>query len=88
MQTAEDIFGPFGNPDVMASQSLASPQTGAAPAHASTEATLQPAETPLRALLDPKGSAIFWIALAAVLGLVMVTGQLKVSAALKGRTGR
>lgn len=88
MHTATDIFGPLGDPDYMAAESLASPATPAAPAYASTEATLQPASTPLRALVDPRGSAIFWIALAAVLGLVLVTGQLKVSAALKGKAGR
>lgn len=87
MQSAEDIFGPMGNPNYMATRSLEDPTTGASPIYATTEATLQPASTPLRALLDPKGSAIFWIALAAVLGLVLVTGQLKVSAALKGRAG-
>lgn len=86
MQTAEDIFGLSAND--LAAQSLASPQTGAAPAIATTEATLQPSPSPLRALTDPKGSALFWIGLAAILGLVMVTGQLKVSAALKGGVGR
>ena len=86
MQSAYDIFGLSG--DDLAAQSLTSPQTGAAPAIATTDATLQPSPSPLRALADPKGSALFWIGLAAVLGLIMVTGQLKVSAALKGKAGR
>lgn len=87
MQTAADKFGPLGDPDLMASMNLLDPGTPAAPAHASTEATLLPAEG-VMGLLDPKGSPMFWIALAAVLGLVLVTGQLKVSAALRARGGR
>jgi hypothetical protein len=47
-----------------------------------------PPENVIRALLDPHGSAIFWVALAAILGLVLVTGQVRVEAALGGRAGR
>lgn len=87
MHTAVDLFGPLAEPDRLAAASLLDPGTPAAPAHASTEATLLPAEG-FRGLLDPKGSPLFWIGLAAVLGLVIVTGQLKVSAALRARGGK
>jgi hypothetical protein len=87
MHTAVDLFGPLAEPDRAAAMSLLDPSTPAAPAHASTEATLLPS-TGVHGLLDPKGSALFWIGLAAVLGLVLVTGQLKVSAALRARGGK
>lgn len=89
MNFGDDLFGPgpMGDPDRMAYANLVNPSTPASPAYASTEATLEPAEG-LRALLDPQGSALFWIGLAAVLGLVFVTGQLKVSAVLRGGGGR
>ena len=84
MHTTQDLFGPvFGDSDAMAHARLVNPTTSAAPAIASTEATLRPSSG-ARALLDPKGSALFWVGLAAVLGLSLVTGQLKVSAALRG----
>jgi hypothetical protein len=85
--TAEGKFGSPANADRLAAVSLNDAGTPAAPAHASTEATLLPASG-FNGLLDPKGSALFWIGLAAVLGLVIVTGQLKVSAALRARGGR
>jgi hypothetical protein len=53
-----------------------------------SSASLQPPANPLRAILDPKGSAIFWVAAAALLGLVLVTGRLRVEAAVGGRAGR
>ncbi|HEY8775799.1 MAG TPA: hypothetical protein VIM33_04875 [Gaiellaceae bacterium] len=40
------------------------------------------------AMLDPRGSAIFWIALFAILGLILVTGQIKVEGAVGSRVGR
>lgn len=49
---------------------------------------LQPHPHALGALLDPRGSAVFWLAVAAILGLAMVSGQIKVSAALKTRAGK
>lgn len=76
------------NPDVLAAQSLASPDTPAAPAIATTDVTTGPANSPIRRLLDPQGSAGFWIFVAALLGLLMVSGELKVAAALGGRAGR
>ncbi len=82
MHTAEDIFGPLGNPDRMAAANLLDPQTPAAPAMATTEATLQPSPS-FRSLVDPH-AAVFWVGLAAVLGLVLVTGHIKVEAALRG----
>lgn len=87
MHSAVDLFGPLAEPDRLATMNLLDPGTPAAPAHASTEATLLPSEG-FHGLLDPKGSPLFWIGLAAVLGLVLVTGQLKVSAALRARGGK
>lgn len=79
----------FGlNPNALATQSLAHPDTPAAPAIATTEVTMQPANSAARRILDPKGSAAFWIFLAAILGLVMMSGELKVAGALGGRVGR
>ena len=49
---------------------------------------VQPAGTAWQAILDPKGSAIFWVALFGVLGLAMVSGQLAISAKVAGRGGR
>lgn len=49
---------------------------------------LKPSHNALANLVDPKGSAIFWVAVAAVLGLAMVSGQLKISAAVKARGGK
>lgn len=87
MHTAAEMFGPLAEPDLLANMNLFDPATPAAPAFASTEATLLPSEG-VMGLLDPKGSPLFWIGLAAILGLVLVTGQLKVSAALRARGGR
>lgn len=69
------------------------PAAGGATATAPTTAQpavspVQPDQNPARALIDPKGSAIFWIALFAVLGLAMVTGQLAVSAKVRARGGK
>ena len=50
--------------------------------------TIQPAQNALRALLDPRGSAIFWIAVAAILGLAMVHGQLSISGRVRTRAGK
>jgi hypothetical protein len=85
--TTDELFGPLAEPDRLATMSLLDAATPAAPAHASTEVTLLPSEG-LMGLFDPKGSPLFWIGLAAILGLVLVTGQLKVSAALRARGGR
>jgi hypothetical protein len=49
---------------------------------------LNPPDNPLAALLDPKGSPIFWIALFSILGLVLVTGQIRVEGALGSRVGK
>jgi len=87
MDTMVDLFGPLAEPDRLATMSMLDPSTPAAPAYATTEATLLPSEGAM-GLLDPKGSPLFWIGLAAILGLVLVTGQLKVSAALRARGGR
>jgi hypothetical protein len=86
VQTFEELFG--RSPASLALESAASPLTPSAPAMATTEATHSPPDNPLRALLDPRNSAIFWVALAAIIGLVAVTGQLKVSAALSAKGGK
>jgi hypothetical protein len=84
-----DLQSLFGiDSDTLARLDQHDPQTGFR-TYATTESgTSQPPDSPVHALLDPKGSAIFWIAAAGVLGLVLVTGQLKVEAAVGGRAGR
>jgi hypothetical protein len=88
MHTLDDIFGVTS--DDLARADAVDPQTASVRTY--TTAVNSPGnETPRQAsmaLLDPRGSAIFWIAAAAVLGLVLVTGQVKVEAALSGRGGR
>lgn len=49
---------------------------------------LKPHPNAIGALLDPKGSGIFWLALAAILGLAMVTFQLKIGTEIKSRAGK
>jgi hypothetical protein len=78
---SDDHFG-FEGP--AAGGNLAAAATPAAPAASS----LQPQQNAARALVDPKGSAIFWLALFAVLGLAMVSGQLAVSAKVRARGGK
>lgn len=74
----------FGFVQESAGGNIATAPTPATPA----TSTLQPPDSAARALIDPRGSAIFWVAVAAVLGLAMVSGQLKVSAAVKARGGK
>jgi hypothetical protein len=81
VQSLEDVFG-VSPAEIAADGDLATVP------YATTGEQDQPPMQARRALLDPQGSAIFWVALAAVLGLVLVTGQLKVSAALRARGGR
>jgi hypothetical protein len=76
-------FG-FEGPSAGGNLGTATAPTPAAPA----TSTLQPHDNAARALTDPRGSAIFWIAIAAVAGLAMVSGQLKVAANLKARGGK
>lgn len=78
---SDDHFGFAGE---SAGGNIATAPTPAQPA----TSTLKPPENAARALIDPKGSAIFWVAAFAVLGLAMVSGQLKVSAAVKARGGK
>lgn len=85
--TLWDSDSTFGFEGAAAGGNLGTATTPATPA----TAKLAPASAggnPFAALIDPRGSAVFWIALAAVLGLAMVSGQLKVSAALKARGGK
>lgn len=83
---SESVFG--FNPDALAAASQASEQTSAAPAWATTEQTTGPAHSAARRVLDPQGSAAFWIFVAAILGLLMASGELRVAAALGGRAGK
>lgn len=85
MKTAEETFGVSGRD--LAQEMQLDPGVAAQPM-ATTRQQNEPPMNPLAALVDPSHSAIFWIALAAVLGLVMVTGQFKVQAAVGGRAGR
>lgn len=62
--------------------------TSPTPTVATTRQRNEPPLNPVKALVDPHSSAIFWIALASILGLVLVTGQVRVEAALGGRAGR
>jgi hypothetical protein len=84
-RTVEDTFGVSSA--LLAETDIANPSTPT-PTVATTRQRNAPPENPLRALVDPHGSAIFWIALAAILGLILVTGQVRVEAALGGRAGR
>lgn len=86
MDSITDRFGTLADPDLVGRAWVDSDITGAAPAIATVSKT-SPA-TGLKGLLNPRGSAIFWVVVAAVLGLAMVSGQLKVSAALNGRGGK
>lgn len=85
MHTLADVFGPTGAE--LAASDVADPQVGAR-TFATTGVRREPPESATRALLNPSHSAIFWIGLAAVLGLVIVSGQVKVEAALGGSAGR
>jgi hypothetical protein len=82
-----EIFGP--DSDELARADHADPQTS--PRVVTTAVNSPGNETPhsaLAAITDPKTSAIFWIALAGVLGLVLVTGQVRFEAAAASRVGR
>jgi hypothetical protein len=83
----EDIFGVTS--DQLAHSDAIDPTTPLR-TYSTTEngPSLAPASNAFAALLDPRGSAIFWIALFAILGLVLVTGQIKVEGALGTRYGR
>lgn len=87
MRTAEETFGISG-PD-LATEQAADPTLRPSPV-TTTRSQAPPPANPLKALLDPTGSAIFWIAIAAVLGLLMVAGQLSIDTklGLGGRVGR
>ena len=74
----------FGFADEAAGGNLAVAATPATPA----TSTLKPHDNAAKALIDPRGSAIFWVAVAAALGLAMVSGQLAVSAKVKTRAGK
>ncbi len=86
MHTASELFG---IPSIdLARGDMMDPQTSGHRTYATTTVREEPPSNPLMALLDPQGSAIFWIALAGVLGLVLITGQVRFEAALGGRAGK
>lgn len=85
MRTAAETFGSSGAD--LAAASVVDPQASPSPI-ATTRVQNQPPTNPFKALLDPSHSAIFWIGLAALLGLVLVTGQFRIDAKLGGRAGR
>lgn len=88
MQTISQTFGLSGDELALADHyDPQTPQTrtvSTAPGSVTTAAAI----SATRSLIDPHGSAMFWIAAAAVLGLVLVTGQIRVQAALATRAGR
>ncbi len=87
MWTIEDIFGVSS--DQLAQADQRDPTTPLRTyATAPNSPTVHPPSNALAALLDPRGSAIFWIALFLILGLLLVTGQIKVDAALGSRVGK
>jgi hypothetical protein len=89
VKTLADEFGLSGSD--LADQAVADPGymgPGNAGPIATTRVRNAPPDNAIRALLDPSHSAIFWIGVAAILGLVLVTGQVRVEAALGGRAGR
>lgn len=86
MHYAEEIFGPSSQ--ALARADFLDPQTPRSRTIATTEVRNEPPDNPVLALLDPQGSAIFWVGLAALLGLLLVTGELKVQAAIGGRAGK
>lgn len=86
-----DMMGTFGiSGRELAQMDAADPQTPMHRGWATTDADdyEETPSSPVRALLDPRGSAIFWVALAALLGLVLLTGQVKLEAAVGGRAGK
>lgn len=85
MRTAEETFGISGSG--LAGEQIMDP-SGAPSAMATTRVRNDPPLNPVKALLDPSGSAIFWIGLAAVAGLLLVSGQIHLDAKLGGRAGR
>lgn len=87
MRTAQETFGLSG-PD-LAAQQVADPQSNPSPV-ATTRARNTVPTNPLSALADPTGSAIFWVGLAALLGLFLVHGEASISTKLGvgGRAGK
>jgi hypothetical protein len=85
VQTAEETFGISGAS--LAAEQIVDPSANPSPMTTTRVQNTVP-DNPLKALTDPHGSAIFWLGLAALLGLVLVTGQFKVQAAVGGRAGR
>jgi hypothetical protein len=85
VRTAAETFGISGAE--LASEQIVDPSAAPSPV-ATTRVRNDTPLNPVKALLDPSGSAIFWIALAAVLGLILISGQVRLDAKLGGRAGR
>lgn len=88
MWTVEDIFGVSS--DQLAEADKRDPTTPLrtySTAENSPDAHNVPSNA-FAAMLDPRGSAIFWIALFAILGLILVTGQIRVEGAVGSRVGK
>lgn len=87
MHTLSDIFGVSS--DDLAHANAVDSQTPASSVYSTAEhsPTLEPPHSAAAALTDPRNSAIFWVAAAAVLGLVLVTGQVRFEAAASSRLG-
>ena len=87
MWTIDQLFGISS--DDMARSDASDPTTPLRTySTAENPPSLSPPSNALAALVDPRGSAIFWIALFAILGLVLVTGQIRVEGAIGSRVGR
>jgi hypothetical protein len=87
MRTAQETFGTSGA-ELAAEQSL-DPQSAPSPV-ATTRVQNAPANGALGGLLDPHGSAIFWVFLASLLGLLLVEGNFRIqtAAGFGGRVGK
>ncbi len=90
MHTIADTFGPDLESDRAARADQLDPQTPATRPYSSAEhaPSMEPPFSALHALTDPRNSAIFWVAAAALIGLVLVTGQVRFEAAAASRLGR
>lgn len=73
---SDDRFG-FAGPSSGSDTAVA-----AAPGFPPTS-TLAPSTSAVKALTDPRGSAIFWITAAGILGLGLVSGELSIRERLR-----
>jgi hypothetical protein len=85
VRTMAETFGVSGSE--LAAMDVLDPQTSPR-TYATTDTRQAVPESTFGALLDPTHSAAFWVGVAAVLGLILVTGQVRVEAALGMRGGK